>query len=154
MCRKSFVFTFSALVIICGMGLPSNAAQSLGNQLYPNCIVKLKGQNYFQGNVRCLRLLPVVNLTGVYVVGFETSLFVPGIARKPTAKELQTEGVWVDFIRNPAGDIGRAVNNSGELRAFVVKFRAHYKPMKGFYGNRGGNEKGMLVIKVLGSKPV
>jgi hypothetical protein len=95
---------------------------------------------------RCLEFLPIKRLQGIYVVGYEESVFLIDQRTVPTAIDMEKRGIWADYYGDDLPGAKKARDGAGR-RFYAVEIVARYAPVKGAFGPRGASDTGMLITR-------
>jgi hypothetical protein len=115
------------------------------------CTLRIGGENYFNGNFRCLASLPQEEISGYWVSGFEYSVFYPN--RQTIKRGPDSEAPWLSLSDQAEAAVKSKIRGD-EWQVFAVRFIGTKAGMRGIYGHQGMSKSGILMVRVIEIKEI
>jgi hypothetical protein len=113
------------------------------------CWVEAGKRTEFVGTPECMRQLPQTRMNGVWVRGFEYSVFFEGATRAPEWHTgMPQPEVWFETYPDDAMD-RFGFKFDGTPHAFLIDFIGAKSDAPGFYGHFGMFKHGVLATHIL-----
>lgn len=121
------------------------------------CTVEQGGQTWFIGSGKCMLTLPEMRMSGVWVVGHESSIFypdaslIPQEAGNPEKPGDEAAKVWLSTEPTGVAELlqQHGFKFDGNPHAFRVDFVGTKSDQHGVYGYAGVFRHGVLVKRII-----
>lgn len=129
------------------ISLASCSAESGGRQVFNDsgCYFLASGKTYFVGDPHCFKQFKAERLKGVWVVGFEYSVFYENAFEVPEQLSGET---WLELdVRQIFRSFGLEYKPD-KTRAYYIEFLGRKPNRIGIHGHMGQFKEGVLVEQV------
>jgi hypothetical protein len=113
-----------------------------------DCWFRAQGVKMFYGEPRCYRTLPQRRICGVWMPGFEQSLFLHDVADLSAVRAIHYEDLpWLE-VANGATGLPTTNDIMSHRAAYRLCFVGRESDYYGAYGHMGMSRTGVLLEKV------